>query len=105
VIRSVTFPLGRFRVEDDSMRPTLKPGDYVVVNRWAYHFRRPSAGDVVVVRDPEAPGRFLVKRISDAGPTRMEVVGDNEARSRDSRKFGPISLEEVVGKVWIRLRR
>ncbi len=102
---SVKFPLGRFRVEDDSMRPTLAPGDYVVVNRWAYRFRRPATGDIVVVRDPEAPERYLVKRISDTDSTRIEVVGDNQARSRDSRKFGPIAPEELVGKVWIRLRR
>ncbi|TLZ69183.1 MAG: nickel-type superoxide dismutase maturation protease [Methanobacteriota archaeon] len=105
MIRSVTFPLRRFRVEDDSMRPTLAPGDYVVVNRWAYRLRRPAAGDIVVVRDPKAPERFLVKRIFDVNRSRIEVVGDNEGRSRDSRTFGPIPLEEVIGKVWIRLRR
>ena len=27
------FPFTRFRVEDESMRPTLEPGDYVLVNR------------------------------------------------------------------------
>jgi len=102
---SAMFPLRRFRVEDDSMRPALEPGDYVLVNRWAYKFRAPVKGDVVVVQDPEAPQRFLVKRISevpDAG--RIRVVGDNADRSRDSRVFGPIALREVVGKVWIRLR-
>ncbi len=99
------FPLRRFRVEDDSMRPTLEPGDYVVVNRWAYRFRKPAKGDLVVVRDPARWDRFLVKRIFDAHPTRIELVGDNEGRSRDSRTFGPIAFEAVVGKVWIRLRR
>jgi nickel-type superoxide dismutase maturation protease len=99
------FPLRRFRVEDDSMRPTLEPGDYVLVNRWAYRVRKPTKGDVVVVKDPEDPERFLVKRISDVDPSRIEVVGDNEAHSRDSRRFGPVPLEEVVGKVWVRLRQ
>jgi signal peptidase I len=31
------------------------------------------------------------------------VMGDNRARSTDSREFGPISLGRVVGKVWFRL--
>ncbi len=99
------FPLRRFRVEDDSMRPALEPGDYVLVNRWAYKFRPPAKGDLVVVRDPETPQRFLVKRVSgvpDAG--RIHVVGDNVDGSRDSRVFGPIAMHEIVGKVWIRLR-
>ena len=102
---SAMFPLRRFRVEDDSMRPAMQPGDYVLVNRWAYRFRPPAKGDIVVVRDPEAPQRFLVKRISDVPDAgRIHVVGDNVDRSRDSRVFGPIAVREVVGKVWLRLR-
>ena len=99
------FPLRRFRVEDDSMRPALEPGDYVLVNRWAYKFRSPAKGDLVVVRDPETPQRFLVKRVSEV-PDGMQIrlAGDNADHSRDSRAFGPIALTEIVGKVWIRLR-
>ncbi len=99
------FPLCRFRVEDDSMRPALEPGDYVLVNRWAYKFRPPAKGDLVVVRDPETPQRFLVKRVSDVPDAgQIRVAGDNVDRSRDSRVFGPVALREIVGKVWIRLR-
>ena len=100
------FPFSRFRVEDESMRPTLNPGDYVLVNRWAYRSRLPSPGDLVVVVDPEVPTRFIVKRVSetfDAGEVRL--TGDNEAVSRDSRTFGPVARERIVGKVWLRLRR
>jgi nickel-type superoxide dismutase maturation protease len=100
------FPLRRFRVEDQSMRPTLEAGDYVLVNRWAYRVRTPSPGDLVVVEDPEVPSRFLVKRVSDAsGPREVRLTGDNEAASRDSRAFGPVAIERIVGKVWLRLRR
>jgi signal peptidase I len=100
------FPFRRFRVEDESMRPTLEPGDYVLVNRWAYRTRAPARGDLVVVRDPEAPERFLVKRVSAADdPSHIDVGGDNDRVSRDSRVFGPVPLEKVVGKVWLRLRR
>lgn len=99
------FPLRRFRVEDDSMRPALEPGDHVLVNRWAYKFHPPTKGDLVVVRDPETPRRFLVKRVSDVpDATQIRVLGDNADRSRDSRAFGPIASREIVGKVWIRLR-
>src|SRR5207245_11432439 len=49
VIPSAMFPLRRFRVEDDSMRPELATGDYVLVNHWAYRFRSPAKGDIVVV--------------------------------------------------------
>jgi nickel-type superoxide dismutase maturation protease len=100
------FPLRRFRVEDHSMRPTLDAGDYVLVNRWAYRLRGPSAGDLVVVEDPEEPSRFLVKRVSEASVTgEVRLTGDNESASRDSRAFGPVALDRIVGKVWLRLHR
>lgn len=100
------LPLARFRVEDDSMRPTLEPGDYVLVNRWAYRFRRPAKGDLVVLRDPESPERFLIKRFSDSTDSeRFTVLGDNAPRSRDSRMFGSVDRRNLVGKVWIRLKR
>jgi len=100
------FPFRRFRVEDESMRPTLAPGDYVLVNRWAYRVRTPARGDLVVVQDPESSERFLVKRVADApNPREILVKGDNDRVSRDSRAFGPVPLENVIGKVWLRLRR
>src|SRR5438445_11597023 len=95
------FPLRRFRIEDDSMRPVLEPGDYVLVNRWAYKLRPPVKGDLVVVRDPETPEQFLVKRVSDLpDATQNRVAGDNGDRSRGSRPFGPIPRRECVWQDW-----
>lgn len=99
------FPLARFRIEDASMEPDLRAGDYVLVNRWAYGRRGPRPGDVVVLRDPEAPSRFLVKRVERVDPSGAVVVrGDNEASSRDSRAFGPVGRDGLVGKVVLRAR-
>jgi signal peptidase I len=100
------LPFRRFRVEDRSMQPTLEPGDYVVVNRWAFRFRPPARGDVVVLEDPEVPSRFLVKRVSETTATgAIRLAGDNEPASRDSRAFGPVAMNRIIGKVWLRLRR
>lgn len=99
------FPIARFRVSDRSMEPGLSPGDYVLVNRWAYALARPEPGDLVVLRDPIATDRFLVKRVADVTATGVVVVGDNEASSRDSRAFGPVTHEAIVGKVWRAIRR
>ncbi len=93
------FPIARFRVEDRSMEPTLAPGDFVLVNTLAYKLHAPAKGDLVVVRDPQAPARSLVKRIADLSVSGAYVVGDNEARSRDSRAFGPVPMDLIVGRV------
>ena len=94
------FPIARFRVEDRSMEPTLAAGDYVLVNRWSYRVGRPMKGDVVVLRDPQAPRRHLVKRIADVSVSGAYVVGDNAQPSRDSRAFGRVPRHLIVGRVW-----
>jgi signal peptidase I len=62
-------------VASGSMAPTLLPGDVLLVSRLAYAVRlpftdvllarleSPRRGDVVVLRDPTASGRRLVKRV------------------------------------------
>ncbi|TLZ52579.1 MAG: nickel-type superoxide dismutase maturation protease [Methanobacteriota archaeon] len=94
------FPIARFRVDDRSMEPTLAPGDFVLVNRLSYRRHAPSRGDLVVVRDPQAPLRYLVKRVADVSVSGAFVVGDNQTPSRDSRTFGPVPKEFIVGRVW-----
>jgi len=36
------------------------------------------------------------------GPLSYFVMGDNRGNSNDSRSFGPITRDEVVGRVWLR---
>jgi len=87
------------------MTPALAPGDYVIVNTWAYRRREPGVGDLVVLRDPEGEGRFLCKRIAGvSGSGFYAVRGDNEAVSRDSRSFGLVSRRLIIGKVWLSAR-
>jgi signal peptidase I len=57
-------------VHDDSMLPTLRPGDRLLVDRRAYRDRPPQVGEIVVLVDPELPARWLVKRVAGVGPGR-----------------------------------
>jgi len=100
-------PISRFVVADDSMLPAFRPGDRVAVNRLAYVLHGPRIGDAIVLRDPEMPSRYLLKRISattraDDGETSYDVRGDNAAYSRDSRAFGAVHRAQIVGKVWFK---
>ena len=56
-----------------------------------------------------ASGDFGVERPIDLGPGDLFVLGDNSAPSTDSRVFGPLTLDHVLGTpvavVWPRLRR
>jgi signal peptidase I len=101
-------PVSRYVVEGSSMQPAFRSGDRVLVNRLAYRSRAPRAGEVVVLRDPEREGHVLLKRVGDApeqfvaSPTRVYVLGDNEAESRDSRAFGTVALGQILGKAWMK---
>lgn len=53
------------------MRPTLEPGDRLLVDPTAYRHRPPRTGDLVVLVDPQAPARWLIKRVAGVGPGRF----------------------------------
>lgn len=61
----------RVVVHDESMAPTLLPGDRLLVDRDAYRDRSPTPGDIVVFVDPETPTRWLIKRVAGVGPGRF----------------------------------
>ena len=91
-------------VEDESMQPTLRPGDRLLVDRRAYRDRSPRVGELVVLMDPEDPRRWLVKRVASVDPSTgtVEVRGDAAAVARDSRRFGPVPTGALVGRVYRR---
>ncbi|MCL1815699.1 MAG: signal peptidase I [Treponema sp.] len=93
-----------------SMLPTLKPGSLLVVNKAAYGFRipglgiylfrwaSPQPGDLLVFYTPL--GERAVKRcyfVNDEGT--FFVQGDNDLESFDSRSYGLVSPEHILGKV------
>ncbi|SFH79260.1 signal peptidase I [Modicisalibacter xianhensis] len=178
VLRS--FVIEPFQIPSGSMRPTLKVGDFILVNKFTYGLRlpvlhteivdlgEPERGDVMVFRFPEEPSVNFIKRVvglpgdhiryedkqlyvngepvpkqlldatpeeapgellfeeklgehvhglynnpRDPGPQVRELVvpeghyfmmGDNRDHSNDSRYWGFVPQENIVGKafaVWM----
>jgi len=90
----------RVEVHGDSMRPTLLPGDRLLVLRG----RRARTGDLVTLPDPRAPHRDMVKRVDHpgAGGRTVVVSGDNPDASTDSRTFGAVPATSIGGRVVYR---
>jgi signal peptidase I len=107
-----------------SMLPAIKPGAVLLVARTAYGFRlpwsggsaprdsaprdpvpryllrwsKPKAGDVVVFFTPQ--GAVAVKRCGALiGEDTFFALGDNTRESYDSRFYGPVPVDHIIGKV------
>ena len=90
------------------MFPTYKDGDWLLVS-WFPAGLTSSVGDrilgkVVVVEREERPGIFLVKRLQKSHGGIYWVQGDND-ESTDSRTWGWIPANEVVGVVRMRIKK
>jgi len=104
------------------MRPAIEPGDWLLVDpttrRW------PRRGSVVVFREPDS-GDLAVKRVAarpgdrvafaggylELGPDEAWLTADATTAATegagfgppiDSRRFGPVPLQLLVGRAWFR---
>jgi nickel-type superoxide dismutase maturation protease len=95
--------LGRrraFRVEGDSMKPTLKKDDVVLIEST----NDVSVGDIVLAQHPYKQSVKILKRVDKIDENgRISLVGDNPQESTDSRTFGTVSIEYIYGKAVCRL--
>lgn len=93
----------RFRVTGLSMLPLLQPGDEILVNFKAYRNQFPQPGEIVVARHPYKPKTLIVKRVT---AVRVDgacfLQGDNLAESTDSRAFGWMYPQQILGQVTSR---
>ncbi len=162
IFLALQFSVRNYQIEGSSMDPTLKAGEYVLVNKLVYlridprdiarlvpfwdvtddehlfPFRPPRRGDVIIFRFPKDQTREFVKRvvglpgetveirqgqvfiddvaldepyIIQPDRTTMEpqavgrnsyfVLGDNRRASNDSRDWGPVPDQNVVGRAWV----
>jgi hypothetical protein len=96
------WPMRRFIVVEDSMRPTLNPGDGVLAVRGG----DPRRGQLRVFPDPTLPSRWLVKRVGDVRGTgrtaTFEARSDNPLAAGvvDSREFGWVPAAGSYRVVW-----
>ena len=105
IFLAVRASFQNFRVEGDSMQPSLENGEYLIVNKLAYSqidfglfdwlpfvdsgdnakhhlFSSPSRGDVVVFLSPTSPNRDFIKRV-------IGVPGDT------------IEMDDLTGEVKV----
>jgi len=126
----IVFFLARFFVIDAaliqgrSMLPGYAEGDIVFILKCAYGLRgvsgaylftwkEPQKGDIVAAIRPDT-GALIIKRVSDfeflidTEKAKMLkgyfLLGDNKFESSDSREFGAVPMNNILGKVIFPLR-
>ncbi|GAB1481484.1 hypothetical protein MASR2M78_02990 [Treponema sp.] len=105
-----TFVIDFMIAEGNSMKPALASGTVFILNRAAYGIRvpfssnyllrwaEPSVGDILVFPSPD--GRLAIKRCVElVPPNRFIALGDNKDESYDSRSYGSLSIELILGRV------
>jgi len=140
IVFGIRLVVQNFKIEGQSMEPTLHSSQYVLVNKLAYFgFGEPRRGDVVVFHAWERAGeKDFIKRIiglpgdtieirddevlvnglpldepylagrdlrGSYGPLTLAddeyfVLGDNRPNSSDSRNYGALPGDRLVGKAW-----
>ncbi len=140
------FVFQPFYVIGPSMEPNFYDKDYLIIDKFSYHFDKPERGEVVVFHSPNNEKNYLIKRVIglpgervvikndevkiynnensngftldehylNAGtqtrgkidvrlsPGEYYLLGDNRNMSLDSRSFGPVKRERIIGNAWIR---
>ena len=82
------------------MLPTLEPGKEVLINPRAYAQQPPQGQDLVVAEHPQRPGFRLIKRVAAVdGEGACDLRGDNPEESTDSRQFGWVKQDSILGQV------
>lgn len=94
----------RYEVAGESMLPTLRPGDFLIVDRSAYVHAGPAPGHIAIAADPRVPENDLVKRITGvrAADGSAWLEGDNPPYSTDSRTFGWVPRDSLRGRARFR---
>jgi nickel-type superoxide dismutase maturation protease len=98
----VYWPVTRVAVAERSMEPALRPGDWLLV--WRTGRIRP--GRIVLARHPGRPDMLIVKRAARRIDGGWWLESDNpDAGAVDSRRFGPVPLALIEGRVIARYWR
>lgn len=88
--------LSKFKVSGHSMEPAIKNEQHVLISKIPYFFSEPRIKEIVAFKKNQ---KILIKRIVKKTGKKYFLAGDNLKDSLDSRNFGFVSKNDILGKV------
>ncbi len=73
----VNTATGRYRVDGQSMLPTLHHGQYLIINKLSYLLDEPRRGEIVVLHFPRDRNKEYIKRVIGVPGDRIELAEDD----------------------------
>ena len=102
LITLITLIIGyrqHLRVVGNSMQDTISEGDLIIYKKINPKNSELGVGDIVVASHPKIKSKLIVKRIYQIHQNKFDLRGDNSLSSTDSREWGLVELDLIVGKV------
>ena len=69
------FVVRPFIVSGNSMDPSIKNSQYLIIDEVSYKFHTPERGDVIVFKAPPEPEKYYIKRIIGLPGDKVKIVG------------------------------
>lgn len=86
------------KVEGSSMQPQLKAGDLILLRKT----QKLKVGQVAIARRPDRPNLLVIKRVKAVTKNGYWLEGDNQSESDDSRIFGEVEKNLILGRFIFR---
>ncbi len=85
------------RVKGNSMFPDIKDGDLLIYIPFKRNISKLKVGQILVANHPIEKDKLIIKRLTKKDANCVELIGDNLLQSTDSRHFGLIQYDKLIG--------
>ena len=82
------------KVEGSSMQPQLRAGDLIFLLKT----QKLKVGHIAIAKRPDRPNLLVIKRVKAITKKGYWLEGDNQSESDDSRIFGEVDKDLILGK-------
>ena len=89
------FILQPFYVKGASMEPNFHDNEYLIIDELSYRLHQPHRGDVIVLRNPQLPSEFFIKRIIGLPGDQLQVT-DGKVEITNQQHPGGSILDETA---------